>query len=88
MTRGKLQLFLHHEVGTHVIRRINEEFQPWNMRRAKFNLHTVGKSRAGTGIEEGLASLNELCEHPTNRLLVGSALNYYVAFMGSMLPFR
>lgn len=43
---------LHHEIGTHALRRINHEMQPWYGHREKFGLHSALET------EEGLAVLH------------------------------
>lgn len=43
---------LHHEIGTHLLRRMNEERQPWHQKRPSFALHEYIQT------EEGLATIN------------------------------
>ena len=47
---------LHHEIGTHYIRKYNEKLQVWFKKRDKYEL----KNNIQT--EEGLASINQLFE--------------------------
>lgn len=46
------QGMLYHEIGTHVLRRLNDEMQPWHGQRKKYNLQPYLET------EEGLASLH------------------------------
>lgn len=51
---GEFQSVLNHEIGTHVLRRINDERQPW------FNKRTLYHMSNALPTEEGLASINAL----------------------------
>ena len=44
---------MHHEIGTHYIRKFNERLQPWFKNRKKFDLKPY------LIVEEGLAALNQ-----------------------------
>lgn len=60
---------LYHEVGTHALRRINYEEQPWFKRKKKFGFQSYLTT------EEGLASLHALIAHSYKVAFVG-ALRY------------
>jgi hypothetical protein len=64
-----LRGLLYHELGTHVLRRINYEQQPWYKKRKQFGFGPFIRT------EEGLASLNAL-HAQTNLLAFRPALNY------------
>ncbi|MBI5151694.1 MAG: DUF1704 domain-containing protein [Candidatus Pacebacteria bacterium] len=71
---------LHHEIGTHVFRRLNDERQPWYEKREAYHLHQPYET------EEGLAVINAhiFRSHP---LLWQSALYYYSVYHGSRMSF-
>lgn len=52
--RDQVEGVLNHEIGTHFIRKYNDQLQPWNGCRKKHKL------RKYISTEEGLASLNQL----------------------------
>lgn len=60
---------LYHEVGTHALRRVNYEQQPWFKKKKQFGLKSYLRT------EEGLASLHSLLPLK-NKLAYGSALRY------------
>lgn len=60
---------LYHEVGTHALRRVNYEKQPWFKKKKQFGFGSYLKT------EEGLASLHSLLPLE-NKLAYGSALRY------------
>lgn len=60
---------LYHEVGTHALRRINDEQQPWYKKKKKYKLAEYLQT------EEGLASLHSLIPH-TYKSAFNSALRY------------
>lgn len=64
-----LEGLLYHELGTHVLRRINYEQQPWYKQKNKYGLAPHLKT------EEGLATLHAI-HHRTNLLAHRPALNY------------
>jgi hypothetical protein len=76
---------LHHEIGTHFLRKYNEKFQYWFKKRDKYDLRNCIKT------EEGLACVNQLIDAGLNKekkpYLFRSALNYYTCFMASKLSF-
>lgn len=61
---------LHHEIGTHVFRRINDEKQPWHEKRSVYGLHSHRET------EEGLATLHSYIEKGEKHLWY-TALQYY-----------
>ncbi|HZZ98824.1 MAG TPA: tyrosine/phenylalanine carboxypeptidase domain-containing protein [Candidatus Saccharimonadia bacterium] len=71
---------LHHEIGTHFFRRLNEEKQPWFKNRVGFGFASYYQT------EEGLASLHShmFLEHP---ILWFPALYYYMVFKSQTLSF-
>lgn len=71
---------LHHEIGTHFFRRINEEQQPWFKEREKFDLQYPLVT------EEGLAALHAHCflEEP---YLWFPALYYYLVCQADHMTF-
>lgn len=60
---------LYHEIGTHAIRRINYEQQPWFKKKKKYGFRSYLKT------EEGLAVLHSLFP-ATDKLAYSSALRY------------
>lgn len=60
---------LYHEVGTHALRRINYEQQPWFKKRNKYGFSSYLKT------EEGIATLHTLLAH-SYKSDVGSAVRY------------
>lgn len=71
---------LHHEVGTHLFRWLNEAQQPWNEKRENFQLSDYRET------EEGLASLHSLLDHPFPVLWL-PALYYYTIAQAESLSF-
>ena len=63
---------LYHEIGTHAIRRINYEQQPWFKKKKKFGFSSYLKT------EEGIASLHSLIPHSYKSAFV-SAIRYIAA---------
>ncbi|CDW88508.1 UNKNOWN [Stylonychia lemnae] len=82
-SEGRIQGVMHHEIGTHFVRKFNDKFQMWTGKRAVFNL------QGSLDTEEGLACINQQLENTiygknklTNRLklkpyLFRPALYYY-----------
>jgi hypothetical protein len=62
---------LYHEIGTHALRRINYEQQPWFKKKNKYGFNDYLKT------EEGLATLHTLIPH-TYKSAFSSALRYKV----------
>ena len=71
---------LHHEIGTHMLRRINEEKQPWFEKHAEFGLHPYMDT------EEGLAVLHQLIPL-SQKLLRFESLRYLAVYLGSTSSF-
>jgi hypothetical protein len=71
---------LYHEVGTHAIRRVNYEQQPWFKKKKKHGFKPYLKT------EEGLAILHALLPL-TNKLAYSSALRYLAVAKGQELSF-
>lgn len=71
---------LHHEIGTHLFRWLNEMRQPWFENRSQSGFHDYLVT------EEGLATLHSLInqEHP---YLWSAALNYFCVVEGSRSSF-
>uniref|UniRef100_A0A0G4GA53 Uncharacterized protein n=1 Tax=Chromera velia CCMP2878 TaxID=1169474 RepID=A0A0G4GA53_9ALVE len=79
--RGLVEPICNHEVGTHFLRMLNNERQPWHGRRHKYGL------RPHLATEEGLATLNSLLSLPHCPLLWSPALRYYATCMANRLSF-
>ncbi|HSW89570.1 MAG TPA: tyrosine/phenylalanine carboxypeptidase domain-containing protein [Patescibacteria group bacterium] len=71
---------LDHEIGTHIIRRINDERQPWLHNREKYNLGDYVET------EEGMASLHANL-HLEKPYMWFSALYYYATYKSKQLTF-
>ena len=71
----RLVSFAVHEIGTHLVRRTNEEIQPWLRKTDRYEM--VKDPRLVKATEEGLAMIHEAMHLPS-MLLARSAL-YYVA---------
>lgn len=76
---------LHHEIGTHLIRSINDRKQVWSNKRKKYGLRPYVET------EEGLATINTNIEsafNPTRKpYLWSAALHYYASYKASQLSF-
>ncbi|CAG9333155.1 unnamed protein product [Blepharisma stoltei] len=74
-----------HEIGTHLIRTLNETKQVWYKKRDKFNLKPFLET------EEGLATLHTVIRLAMNRnkkpYLWRSALHYYTSYQSSQMNF-
>eukprot|EP01138_Halocafeteria_seosinensis_P004201 gb/GECG01004296.1/.p1 GENE.gb/GECG01004296.1/~~gb/GECG01004296.1/.p1 ORF type:complete len:592 (+),score=46.04 gb/GECG01004296.1/:1-1776(+) len=77
--------FAAHEIGTHLVRSLNEGFQPWAQNRNKFNLCKY-HSRQAIETEEGLASLNTAVPARV-KYLFSPALLYYAVCRASQRSF-
>jgi hypothetical protein len=60
---GRIMGVLHHEVGTHFLRKYNEKYQVWYKKRDKYELKNCIQT------EEGFASINQLFEMVTHNSL-------------------
>lgn len=76
-----LQGMLHHEIGTHFFRWMNEMEQPWFQYRSDFGLH-----RDYLVTEEGLAVLNNKLAQD-RPYLWSQALNYFLVYEGARSSF-
>jgi hypothetical protein len=70
--REGLLSMLYHEIGTHALRRVNYEKQPWHKKKKRYEFGEYLKT------EEGLASLHGLVPKTFKSAYV-SALRYYAA---------
>ena len=82
----RLESFANHEIGTHLIRRINEEIQPWFFNRKRFYLPKPRGTRQDIQTEEGFACINETINTP-EQLLVRPALNYFASALAKTKSF-
>ena len=80
--RGLAQCVCDHEIGTHLLRFLNEDDQEWARRREEYNL----RKDYCLQTEEGLASLNTLVSC-SSKLLCRQALAYYAVCLGAELGF-
>lgn len=71
---------LHHEIGTHLLRRINDEQQPWRKNRTLYALHDHIET------EEGLATIHSHMFLP-NTILWLQALYYLTAYWAQSMSF-
>lgn len=76
----RLQGVAHHEIGTHLIRYINNTRQVWYKKKVQFSL------RPHMITEEGLATLNTYI-HAPDKLMCHAAIHYYAAVMASRMNF-
>lgn len=76
---------LHHEIGTHLLRSLNDKKQVWSNKRKKWGLVHYMET------EEGLATLHTNIEsafmNGRKAYLWGAALHYYASFKASQLSF-
>mmetsp|Transcript_13636 Transcript_13636/g.25735 ORF Transcript_13636/g.25735 Transcript_13636/m.25735 type:complete len:347 (+) Transcript_13636:1943-2983(+) len=83
--RGLIPGVLHHEVGTHLIRSMNERQQIWHKRRHRYDLKPY------TETEEGLAALNTQMTTVWSKnrkpYMWSAALHYYSNYHSSRLSF-
>jgi hypothetical protein len=91
LRRHELRMFVAHEIGTHLLRVVNDEVQPWrgSAGRSKFGLH-ASSTREFKETEEGLASINTALHAgggKNSRFLFREALLYYTAAMAGKLAF-
>lgn len=75
-----LEGVLHHEIGTHLLRNINDELQPWHGKKKQFGF------RDHLETEEGLAVLN-FYHSASEKYLWLQALYYYAAYLSGRLSF-
>ncbi len=65
---------LHHEIGTHVFRRMNDELQLWHKRRSDFNLHPYLETEEGIALLNGGLGVQE-------PYFWNSGLHYFASFL-------
>lgn len=75
-----IQGMLHHEVGTHYFRRLNEIQQPWYRKHKSFGLNSY------LSTEEGLATLHSKI-NASEKHLWSAALSYYIVCQAEKLSF-
>lgn len=75
-----VQSILDHEIGTHLLRMMNDEAQPWHGDRERYNLLNPWIT------EEGFATLNTYLSLP-RKLLYPQALRYFAVCRGSLIGF-
>lgn len=75
-----LRGMLEHEIGVHVLRRLNDEQQPWRGSRTQFQLGSY------LGTEEGLAVLHSNAIRSDKHLWF-AALSYFAVYMAQRLSF-
>ncbi|CEM15036.1 unnamed protein product [Vitrella brassicaformis CCMP3155] len=80
LAKGMVLPVCDHEIGTHLLRMMNEERQCWHRNRHKYDL------RNHLTTEEGLAALNSLLSLPI-LLLWSPALRYYATAKATELGF-
>tara|TARA_B110000208_G_scaffold184648_1_gene238770 strand:+ start:148 stop:1221 length:1074 start_codon:yes stop_codon:yes gene_type:complete len=80
----RLVSFAVHEIGTHLVRRSNEEIQPWLRKRNRYDM--VKDERLIKATEEGLAMVHEAMHLPS-QLLARPALYYFASARASQLSF-
>ena len=83
----RLKSFAVHEIGTHLVRRVNEEVQPWCFGRSNFKLRKPGETRADIQTEEGFATINDTLVTP-GQLLTQHAVTYFVSAHAKSCSFR
>ncbi len=81
-SREGLLSLLYHEIGTHILRRINYERQPWYKKRKKYGL-----THHYLVTEEGLAVLHGLLPR-SDKLVYRSALKYLAVAKANQLSFK
>ena len=83
---GRMLGVLHHEIGSHFLRRFNEVQQVWHNERKKFGLKST------VTIEEGSGCVNMMLEQSKDpnkfTYLFKPALNYYMCCKASELSFK
>jgi hypothetical protein len=84
-TAERIKGVLHHELGTHYIRRINEKQQVWYTNRKKYEMKNCIVT------EEGLACINALYDTALEKkfkpFLFKYALHYYSCCLASQMSF-
>lgn len=75
-----LQGMVEHEVGVHIMRRLNDDQQPWKGKRSQFDLHSY------LATEEGLAVLHSNAARADKHLWF-PALSYLAVYLAQRLSF-
>lgn len=83
ISRNMILSICDHEIGTHLLRMINDEHQVWHGCRARFGL---SDSLTTAATEEGLATINTYMSLPT-KLLYLQAVRYFAACRGAKIGF-
>ena len=91
LRKHELRQFVAHEIGTHLMRIVNDELQPWrgSSGRKKFGLH-ANSTREFRETEEGLATINTVLHSgggAKSRYLFREALLYYACAKSSTMNF-
>ena len=91
LRKHEVRQFVAHEIGTHLLRVVNDEIQPWrgSSGRKKFNLHS-NSTREFRETEEGLATINTVLHSgggPKSRYLFREALLYYACAKSATMNF-
>ncbi len=78
---GRMMGVLHHEIGTHFLRKYNDKLMPWAKDRKKYDL------KPSIATEEGFASINQMFDQAVNPrqkpFLYRGALTYYSGYLAS-----
>lgn len=80
LSGATVQSICDHEVGTHLLRMVNDESQTWHRNRDRYGLSNPWTT------EEGLATLNTYISLPS-KLLYPQALMYFAVCRGSSIGF-
>ncbi len=91
LRKHEVRQFVAHEIGTHLMRIVNDEIQPWrgSSGRKKFNLHS-NSTREFRETEEGLATINTVLHSgggTKSRYLFREALLYYACAKSATMNF-
>lgn len=88
LRQHELRQFAAHEIGTHLIRVINDELQPWrgSSGRKRFQLH-INSTREFRETEEGLATINTVLHSGAEQYMWREALLYYACAKARTLNF-
>ena len=91
LRKHELRQFVAHEIGTHLLRVVNDELQPWrgSSGRKKFGLH-ANSTREFRETEEGLATINTVLHSgggAKSRYLFREALLYYACAKSATMNF-
>jgi len=82
-----IHAFAFHEIGTHLVRALNDGLQPWARKRQQFGLRPRQNTRADIAAEEGLATLNTMLPLQ-HQYLWSAALLYYAAAKADTMTFK